>query len=82
MILRAMLKEFLYKRLHSFVQGNKKTPRKNYNSFRGVSVISINYASRPWQFLNFLPLPQGQGSLRPTVFSTRIGSFLTSRVSC
>ena len=20
----------------------------------------------PWQFLNFLPLPQGQGSLRPT----------------
>jgi hypothetical protein len=21
---------------------------------------------RMWQFLNFLPLPQGQGSLRPT----------------
>jgi hypothetical protein len=25
------------------------------------------YATRPWQFLYFFPLPQGQGSLRPTV---------------
>ena len=25
-------------------------------------------AARPQQDLNFLPLPQGQGSLRPTVF--------------
>ncbi|MFZ3014628.1 MAG: hypothetical protein WA045_13080, partial [Nitrospira sp.] len=23
----------------------------------------------PWHFLYFLPLPQGQGSLRPTLFS-------------
>ena len=30
-------------------------------------------ASRPWQFLYFLPLPQGQGSLRPTFFSTCTG---------
>src|SRR5262249_23243630 len=27
----------------------------------------IPYATRPWQCLNFLPLPQGQGSFRPTV---------------
>ena len=26
-----------------------------------------HYRFRPWQFLNFLPLPQGQGSLRPTL---------------
>ena len=25
-----------------------------------------HYRFLPWQFLNFLPLPQGQGSLRPT----------------
>src|SRR5205814_2620644 len=25
-----------------------------------------HYAAAPWHFLNFLPLPQGQGSLRPT----------------
>ena len=25
----------------------------------------------PWHFLYFLPLPQGQGSLRPTLFSVR-----------
>src|SRR5437763_6044509 len=24
------------------------------------------YAAAPWHFLNFLPLPQGHGSLRPT----------------
>ena len=33
---------------------------------------------RPWQFLYFLPEPQGHGSLRPTFFSTRIG-WVTSR---
>ena len=27
----------------------------------------------PWQFLYFFPLPQGQGSLRPTTFSFIIG---------
>src|SRR5690606_117726 len=36
----------------------------------------INY-SLPWQFLNFLPLPQGQGSLRPILGSTLIGSCFT-----
>ncbi|CAI8893031.1 hypothetical protein EMIT0P2_30392 [Pseudomonas sp. IT-P2] len=30
----------------------------------------------PWHFLNFLPLPQGQGSLRPTSFrALRTGSW-------
>lgn len=29
------------------------------------------YRLRPWQFLYFRPLPHGQGSLRPTVFSAR-----------
>src|SRR3982751_3991012 len=28
---------------------------------------SANYATLPQQFLYFLPLPQGQGSLRPTL---------------
>jgi hypothetical protein len=32
---------------------------------RGDDVF-LAYASLPWQALNFLPLPQGQGSLRPT----------------
>src|SRR5690606_7293998 len=27
----------------------------------------VNHASWPWQCLNFLPLPQGHGSLRPTL---------------
>ncbi|MDH6533966.1 hypothetical protein M2101_000618 [Parabacteroides sp. PM5-20] len=34
------------------------------------------YKPLPWQALYFLPLPQGQGSLRPTLFSVRIGSSL------
>ena len=34
------------------------------------------YASRPQQFLYFLPLPQGQGSLRPIFFTLR-GCFFT-----
>ena len=33
------------------------------------------YASFPWQFLYFLPLPQGQGSFRPTFgLARRYGS--------
>ena len=45
-------------------------------------VINLNQAlppsppafSRPWQFLYFFPLPQGQGSLRPTFWPcTRTG---------
>src|SRR6267378_1475147 len=33
-----------------------------YVRHRATSV----YIAAPWHFLNFLPLPQGQGSLRPT----------------
>ena len=29
-------------------------------------LASAIYLFLPWQFLNFLPLPHGQGSLRPT----------------
>ena len=32
---------------------------------------SANYATRPQQFLYFLPLPQGQGALRPGAFAMR-----------
>ena len=35
-----------------------------------------SYSFWPWQCLYFLPLPQGQGSLRPTFFSTWIGAGL------
>ena len=33
----------------------------------------FNYNPFPWQFLYFLPLPHGQGSLRPTLGSAFIG---------
>src|SRR4029077_5639323 len=33
---------------------------------RQLMFASANYATRPQQFLYFFPLPQGQGSLRPT----------------
>ena len=36
--------------------------RRSYNG----TISGAPYASAPWQCLNFLPLPQGQGSLRPT----------------
>src|SRR3990170_1151931 len=32
----------------------------------------------PWHFLYFLPLPQGQGSLRPTFGSSRLTCRMTS----
>ena len=35
--------------------------------------IFIYTNPRPWQFLYFLPLPQGHGSLRPTLGSALIG---------
>ena len=41
-----------------------------------------NYNPAPWQFLNFLPLPQGHISFLPTVTSLRIGCCgAASRVS-
>src|SRR5690606_36614811 len=37
--------------------------------FRGAADCGPSYA--PWHFLYFFPLPQGQGSLRPTLSSVR-----------
>src|SRR4029077_9862001 len=37
-----------------------------------------NYATRPQQFLYFLPLPHGHGSLRPTFGSSRLTCLTTS----
>jgi len=34
-----------------------------------VDLVRANYATRPQQFLYFLPLPHGQGSLRPILFA-------------
>lgn len=43
----------------------------------GLEFSERGGAQAPWHFLNFFSLPQGQGSLRPTVFSgLRIGSWL------
>src|SRR5690606_15589848 len=39
----------------------------------GARSCHAQAAPLPWQCLYFLPLPQGQGSLRPTFSSTRIG---------
>ena len=36
-------------------------------------IVGPVYSPLPWQFLYFLPDPQGQGSLRPTFFSTCTG---------
>lgn len=37
------------------------------------SIILQFYRFFPWQFLNFFPLPQGHGSLRPGSFSAVMG---------
>ena len=47
------------------------------------AVLSKKHQSPlPWQSLNFLPLPQGQGSLRPGALSFTMGWRDCSRVSC
>ena len=46
----------------------------NLKAMNGLCLTPIkgtHHALRPWQFLYFSPLPQGHGSLRPTVFSAR-----------
>src|SRR5213593_420735 len=43
------------------------------------------YSVAPWHFLNFLPLPQGQGSLRPTPaygFAANAGSATPALPRC
>ena len=37
--------------------------------------LNVYTSPRPWQFLNFLPLPHGHGSLRPGNLSLTIGVF-------
>ena len=47
-----------------------------------LSLLWCNYTKPlPWQFLNFLPLPQGQGSLRLGIFSRTMGCCTCWRVS-
>lgn len=48
------------------------------------SGIQCNRPGLPWHCLNFLPDPQGHGSLRPTLFGLRTGSRRTTlgRVPC
>src|SRR5882762_10233609 len=43
------------------------------------SLIPLSpHAAAPWHFLYFFPLPQGQGSLRPTFGSSRRTVLITS----
>ena len=42
------------------------------------SMCSSMSGSAPWHFLYFFPLPQGQGSLRPTLGSSRRTVLITS----
>lgn len=71
---------FLLKEIKKNVIPRVHTRRMTFSNFIYFSVKTYTL-SRPWQFLYFKPLPQGQGSLRPTVFSARYGSCFASRVS-
>src|SRR2546428_3160093 len=42
----------------------RRPPRSTL--FPYTTLFRSAYIAAPWHFLNFLPLPQGQGSLRPT----------------
>lgn len=62
-------------------QGRHKKRVKKHSSFTLLLLgygLSWGQASLPWQFLYFLPLPQGQGSLRPILGATLIGSCFTA----
>ncbi len=54
----------------------RKSPQEEALIYK--QTFSSDYASLPWQFLYFLPLPQGQGSLRPIFGPTLIGSCFTA----
>lgn len=43
--------------------------------------LSLPYSPLPQHFLNFLPLPQGQGSLRPVLGPRTMGSWVRMRPS-
>src|SRR2546428_10386 len=38
----------------------------SWRRYSSSSGCTFSYTAAPWHFLNFLPLPQGHGSLRPT----------------
>jgi hypothetical protein len=44
---------------------------KKYFSIRNSQFVIRNSVYAPWHFLNFLPLPQGQGSFLPTFATSR-----------
>ena len=44
----------------------KKSKKIPANPEEPAGNTSVHYRFLPQHFLNFLPLPQGQGSLRPT----------------
>lgn len=52
---------------------NNKKPRYVLN-IGAFYLYSFYTKSLPWQALYFLPLPHGQGSLRPIFCSTRTGA--------
>ena len=71
-------------------EGETRRGRGVYEEKGGEDAAStiIYYATRPQQFLYFLPLPQGQGSLRPTLGpllrmgSVFLASPLPARICC
>lgn len=62
--------EFAPKMLKSRLPAITKGRRKRNFLRPFLFIMIVCYSLRPWQCLYFLPLPQGQGSLRPTFFST------------
>ena len=57
-------------------------PQKHKGAVSAAQSVSATatHAAAPWHFLYFLPLPQGQGSLRPTFGSSRL-TVLTALVA-
>src|SRR5258708_24902256 len=51
---------------------------QSLSSFPSGKVLSESYPFFPQHCLNFLPLPQGQGSLRPTFGPVRTGLALAT----
>ena len=43
--------------------------RRRHHQEGGAGALTLHSESAPWQCLNFLPDPHGQGSLRPTLRS-------------
>ena len=53
--------DFVHARVSEEVVGDREDDAFHYSADSNL----------PWQFLYFLPLPQGQGSFLPTFFSAR-----------